>query len=95
MHATIDGAGRQGFFYFLGEQGFTADLGQRPIAHAVTGGGDFDNLDGVRGGQRRDPLAQAIGHHLGLGQGQDRASRANPEGRASGVFALLIHGWSV
>ncbi len=75
MHRQIDLAGSERLLDLLGEHALAAEFGQRPVADAVPGGCDGDNLD-VTG---RQPMGggEAVAGLARLGKRKRRTAGSN------------------
>ena len=77
MHGKVDLARQQRGIEFLGPQRLAADLGQRPVLHAVAAGEHRDQFDiALIQPMRRD---QPRARFFGLGQGEGRTAGAEAQ----------------
>jgi uroporphyrinogen decarboxylase len=90
VDGEIDPHLREGRLDLFGEEALAADLGERPVAHAVAGGPDDDDLAGPRRRQVRIGGGQAVAGLPRLGQGQRAASGADAQERLG--HGLCCHG---
>ena len=77
VHGKIDGAGKQGFLDFLGEEPFATGIGERAVLNDVAGGANDFNLDpfGVDLGR----CGEAVLHFAGLKQRKRGTARTNAQ----------------
>ena len=77
MHRQVDAARQQALLDLAGEEALAPDLLEGAVEHAVAGGLDDDDLEGVPGQVVGDH--QAVPGLVGLGQRQGRAAGADAQ----------------
>ena len=82
MDGDVDALIEQRVLDLAGEQALAADLAQRAVQHAVAGGLDDHDLEGVGGQVMRG--GQPVARFMRLRERQRRAARADPKGAVGG-----------
>ena len=97
VHGDVDVARQQRLLHLLGEQTLAADLGERPVGHAVAGGADDDELDVVGRqivvrGHQSGPNLLSLGERQPACRGCRYATAARAPVRCAAMTRVLVRG---